>query len=69
MPRPVQGEEREHTSIPVPQSHAVFLVHLVLDIEAPAGGAGKGADTAVDASKLDLIPKICLEECFFILIL
>jgi len=56
--RAVQGEQRKHAGIQVPQSHPVVFVDLVLDVEAPASGAEKGADTAVDTRKLDFVPKI-----------
>ena len=64
MTRAMQGEKREHTTIPVAQPDAVALVNLVLDVEAPAGGANKSADATVDAGKMQLIPKVTVEECF-----
>ena len=60
----MQGEKREHTTIPVAQPDAVALMHLVLDVEAPAGGASKSADSTVDTGKMQLIPKVPVEECF-----
>ena len=60
----MQGEKREHTTIPVAQPDADALMHLVLDVEAPAGGANKSADSTVDTGKMQLIPKVLLEECF-----
>ena len=60
----MQGEKREHTTIPVAQPDAVVLVHLVLDVETPAGGAQKSAYSTIDTGKMQLIPKVPVEERF-----
>jgi hypothetical protein len=58
VPRAMEGEKWEHTGIPVAKPDPVGLAYFVLDIEAPAGGTDKGADAAIDAGKLHLLPEV-----------
>ncbi len=53
----VHGKERKHATVPVPKPDSRVSPVFVLDIEAPAGGAGIGAGAAVDAGKSGIFPE------------
>ena len=60
--RSMEGEERKHASIPVSDSIPLFSQDLILNVEAPAGGAEIGTGSAIDACKGDLFPERCIEK-------
>jgi hypothetical protein len=62
MPGAMVSEERKHTGIPVPDPDPLALAHLILHVEAPARGADKRTNPAVDAGKLYVIPEGRVEE-------
>ena len=47
----VQGEQREHTAVPVLEAFPGIAVNFILKIETPAGGTGVGTCAAVETGK------------------
>ncbi len=53
----MNGKQGKHAAVPVPHPDSRVSLVFILNIKTPAGGAGIGAGTAIDAGKSRIFPE------------